>query len=57
VIGGSKAEFRNVISGNSSHGIRLLGNNITDVNIENNYIGLSADGSTEIANSQYGVLV
>ena len=53
-IGGSTNADRNVIGGNTLHGIVLLGNgNI----IVGNYVGLNALGSGAVPNSLSGVLV
>lgn len=53
VIGGTQTASRNVISGNALNGIRLAG---TGANIvTGNYIGLGADGSTDVGNSNNGM--
>jgi len=53
VFGGTTAADRNIISGNQTSGISLQ--SINDVDILGNYIGLGADGSTEIGNTLRGV--
>ena len=53
LIGGTQTASRNVISGNALNGIRLAG---TGANvITGNYIGLGADGSTDVGNSNNGM--
>ena len=50
----------NVISGNGSNGIAILGSNKasgTNNTISQNRIGTSADGSTALANSENGILI
>ena len=48
-IGGSSAGARNVISGNNSAGIDLIG--VTNSSIQGNYIGLDANGQAKIKNA------
>lgn len=60
VIGGFTDPGRNVISGNGGNGIALDGNfnaTFTDILIQNNLIGVSADGTTGIGNMANGVLI
>lgn len=52
LIGGTTATARNVISGNTYAGITIDGGSST---IQGNYIGLSADGTTDLGNSQQGI--
>ena len=54
-IGGTTAAQRNVISGNNSDGIEI--NGASGTIIEGNYIGLTADGSTDLGNSRTGVYI
>lgn len=53
LIGGTTAAARNVISGNSSHGIEVGGSNNT---IQGNYIGTNAAGTASVANN-FGVTI
>jgi len=53
-IGEPIAGGGNVISANGDDGIFLNGGNIFDVRIDNNHIGLSADGLIELGNAQAG---
>src|SRR5437763_3524496 len=53
-IGGSSAGARNVISGNNSAGIDLIG--VTNSSIQGNYIGLDANGQAKIKNAS-GIFV
>lgn len=55
IIGGSTANSRNVISGNSSHGISLQGAETKNNQIGSNLIGIGADGVTAIANGTSGI--
>ena len=54
-IGGTSASDRNVISGNTGSGISLSA--IDNVSILGNYVGLAADGSAAISNSQQGITI
>ncbi len=53
-IGGTSASDRNVISGTSNIGINLTGTS-TGNQIRGNYIGVGADGSTDLGNRWYGI--
>ncbi len=53
-IGGTTAAARNVVSGNASHGINLVG---SDNLVQGDYIGVGASGITQIANGGDGVVV
>jgi hypothetical protein len=55
IIGGSGANEGNVISGNNFAGISL--NGATGSTVQNNLIGVAADGSTAVGNGAAGVLV
>ncbi|MES2353945.1 MAG: DUF4347 domain-containing protein [Pseudomonadota bacterium] len=52
-IGGTAAGARNVISGNASNGIRLIG--VSGNTIQGNYIGVSVAGSGGVANGNDGI--
>jgi CSLREA domain-containing protein len=54
-IGGTAASARNVVSGNSGHGILLHG--VTGNSVQGNYAGTSADGSASIPNGIDGIAV
>ena len=54
-IGGPSGGARNVISGNGGAGISLNTASVTLV--ENNYIGLSADGTRAVGNATQGVTI
>ena len=51
-IGGPDAADRNIISGNESQGIwvRNTASTSGNITIQNNYIGVGSDGSTQVAN-------
>ena len=51
-IGGPNPEDRNVISGNSNYGIALWGTDVASNVVRNNYIGVGADGTTPLGNSE-----
>jgi CSLREA domain-containing protein/uncharacterized repeat protein (TIGR01451 family) len=60
VVGGSAPTFRNVISGNNSNGVEILGNGSSTSfsnTVVGNFIGVGADGSTKIGNSHDGVRI
>lgn len=57
VIGGTNAAQRNVISGNNQQGILIGGTNSFSNQILGNLIGLGANGSNTVANSQNGIHV
>ncbi len=56
LIGGSQPELRNIIAGNTSNGIELLGASTTLVNVVGNYIGVDATGAAR-GNGGNGVLI
>ena len=53
IIGGSLPAHRNVISGNSDHGLDV--SNTTAVVISGNFIGTTASGSQALPNGGYGI--
>jgi CSLREA domain-containing protein len=54
-VGGTAPSDRNVISGNTGHGIHLMG--ASGETIVGNYVGLNAAGTTRIANGIDGIAV
>lgn len=56
VIGGSSATERNIISGNTTDGIRLTGSLVQTNTIKGNYIGTNAAGDAKIPNT-HGVMI
>jgi titin len=54
-IGGTSPGARNLISGNTWHGVRIYGATSTGNLIQGNYIGTGATGSETLGNSRYGV--
>jgi len=54
-IGGTTAAARNIISGNTFHGIRLSGIQSGSVTIQGNYIGVATDGHSALANQVDGI--
>lgn len=55
IIGGSSGADRNIISGNGNAGVLFYGADVSGNSIHGNYIGLGADGSTSIGNSNCGI--
>lgn len=56
-IGGSNPGARNVISGNGTVGIYLLGSGASNNVIQGNFVGLDATGTTAVPNSFAGIYV
>jgi len=56
LIGGTVAGARNVISGNGSAGIDLIGFSVSGNVIQGNFIGTKADGITALPNASSGVV-
>ncbi|EMI18983.1 Pentaxin, partial [Rhodopirellula maiorica SM1] len=54
-IGGTTANERNVISGNTANGVYISGSASTGNKVQGNYIGTNAAGDAAIANSTAGV--
>src|SRR5262249_57816492 len=54
-IGGSPAAARNVISGNTTDGVRISGTGTTGNVVAGNYIGTNAAGTAAVPNVQQGV--
>jgi subtilisin-like proprotein convertase family protein len=57
VIGGASQYTRNIISGNSGHGILLANPNTTDNQVLGNYIGTNRDGNGPLSNGGRGIEV
>ena len=55
LIGGNSSALRNVISGNTNHGIYLLTSSTTT--IKGNYIGTNWNGTTNVANVGSGIYI
>ena len=55
IIGDGTAGGRNIISGNTQHGIRISGSNSNEVT--GNYIGTEANGTSSLPNSSGGILI
>lgn len=56
LIGGSSASARNLICANGTDGISLY-NGVTQTTIQDNFIGVGADGSTAMGNHYQGIYV
>ena len=57
IIGGPGTGQGNVISGNTENGIYITGEDSDNTRIQNNRIGISADGTTVLANDLGGILI
>jgi uncharacterized repeat protein (TIGR01451 family)/CSLREA domain-containing protein len=56
-IGGTTAAARNVISGNTTHGINLSGSGTAGNLIQGNFIGTDINGTDRLGNSQTGIFI
>ncbi len=54
-IGGLTAGARNLISGNSEHGIGIFDNGTTGNTVQGNYIGTDVSGALPLGNSRSGI--
>ncbi len=54
-VGGTTAAQRNVVSGNSSHGLNILGGSA--IVVQGNYVGTNAAGSAAVANGGRGLFL
>jgi len=57
MIGGTVSGARNVISGNSGHGVLISGSTSTGNTLHGNYIGTDATGTAALGNGNNGVTV
>jgi titin len=59
IIGGTREAERNIISGNTEHGIKLesLSTPCSSNEVKGNYIGLAADGLTNLENGKSGIFI
>ncbi len=55
VVGGTTSEARNIISGNTQHGVFLTGELANDNQIQGNYIGTTGDGQLALGNGLDGI--
>jgi hypothetical protein len=56
-VGGNVSGATNVISGNGSMGVEILGIAASGNTVQGNYIGTDAAGSADLGNNQHGVFV
>ena len=56
-IGGNTADLGNVISGNGSEGVQINHEDSDGNIVQNNYIGVSADGSTNLGTGGDGIYI
>ncbi|MFM7928527.1 MAG: beta strand repeat-containing protein, partial [Pirellula sp.] len=57
IIGGTNLSDRNIISGNTSDGVRIIEVGTSQNSILGNYIGLGADGLTLLSNQGNGIFI
>lgn len=57
IVGGASAEARNIISGNTQHGIYLVGEGTRGNSIQGNFIGTRLDGAAGLPNGEHGALL
>src|SRR3989344_2036589 len=57
LIGGATAGERNIISGNNSSGIFISSANTHSNEVAGNYIGTDVNGTADLGNTAYGVLI
>src|SRR5205823_1617361 len=57
VVGGTAAGARNVLSGNASDGVQIVGDGASATLVQGNYIGTNATGTGKVANGNDGVNV
>ena len=56
-VGGTTAEARNLISGNTTSGIHVLGIGVTGNIMRGNYIGTDVTGTVALGNGLHGVRI
>ncbi len=56
-IGGTGEGEENVISGNTQHGVYIVGSQATDNVVLGNHVGVDAEGTVAIANGRTGIFV
>jgi CSLREA domain-containing protein len=56
-IGGTVAGARNIISGNGTSGVEITDSGATGNVVEGNYIGTDVNGTADLGNAFYGVLI
>ncbi|MDX1546046.1 MAG: T9SS type A sorting domain-containing protein [Rhodothermales bacterium] len=56
-LGGTAAAVRNVISGNTTYGVRITGGGTGGHTVRGNYIGTNAAGTGALGNGQHGVFI
>lgn len=57
LIGGTEAKMRNLISGNSEHGIRIQNAGSSNNQIIGNYIGTNINGTAALGNHNTGIVI
>ncbi|MEE9271365.1 MAG: hypothetical protein V3V49_14015, partial [Candidatus Krumholzibacteria bacterium] len=54
-VGGTTAAARNIVSGNTSHGIQIVSSVATGNLVQGNYIGTDVTGTADLGNGLYGI--
>ena len=57
IIGGTTASARNVISGNLTHGVLIIGSVATGNHVRGNFIGTNVSGTVPVGNASDGVSI
>ena len=57
IVGGSSADRRNVISGNNTRGVEILGAGVSSNTVKGNYIGTNSAGTVALGNTSGGVVI
>jgi titin len=56
-VGGTSAATRNVISGNDSTAVRIIGYFASETVVQGNYLGTDANGTAELGNAADGIYI
>ncbi|MCA9063345.1 MAG: DUF4347 domain-containing protein, partial [Planctomycetaceae bacterium] len=57
IIGGDTTAERNILSGNTGYGLRIVSPGTDNNIVQGNYIGLNAAGDTAVSNGAFGLVV
>lgn len=56
-VGGASAAARNLVSGNTLHGVHVTGAATSQTTVVGNWIGLDATGASDLGNAGHGILI